>query len=190
MKPRKRRRKSLCASGTKPPSTTRRVVPLAIGSCPSHGIISWINCAAAANGSVLSSPKKSTCFSQKRPTPASTLSNRSGTNERGDALQQALQRIPAEQRRVIVLAYFGGMSQSEISMHINVPLGTVKKRIRLGLQKMRAALCRKPCSISIGRASNATMRLPMWRSEMNCSEINPNLEAYALGALDPYTRAV
>lgn len=60
--------------------------------------------------------------------------------QRGDALSAALQRIPAEQRRVIVLAYFGGMSQSEISMHLDVPLGTVKKRIRLGLQKMRAAL--------------------------------------------------
>lgn len=60
--------------------------------------------------------------------------------QRGDALLLALQRIPAEQRRVIVLAYFGGMSQSEISMHLDVPLGTVKKRIRLGLQKMRAAL--------------------------------------------------
>lgn len=60
--------------------------------------------------------------------------------QRGDALLQALQRIPPEQRRVIVLAYFGGMSQSEISMQLDVPLGTVKKRIRLGLQKMRAAL--------------------------------------------------
>lgn len=60
--------------------------------------------------------------------------------QRGDALSHALQRIPPEQRRVIVLAYFGGMSQSEISMHLDVPLGTVKKRIRLGLQKMRAAL--------------------------------------------------
>ena len=61
-------------------------------------------------------------------------------NQRGDALAQALQRIPPEQRRVIVLAYFGGMSQSEISMHLNVPLGTVKKRIRLGLQKLRVSL--------------------------------------------------
>ena len=41
---------------------------------------------------------------------------------------------------MIVLAYFGGMSQSEISMHLNVPLGTVKKRIRLGLQKLRVSL--------------------------------------------------
>lgn len=61
-------------------------------------------------------------------------------NQRGAVLAQALQHIPSEQRRVIVLAYFGGMSQSEISMHLNVPLGTVKKRIRLGLQKLRAAL--------------------------------------------------
>jgi RNA polymerase sigma-70 factor (ECF subfamily) len=61
-------------------------------------------------------------------------------NQRGDALLGALQRIPAEQRRVIVLAYFGGMSQSEIAIHLGIPLGTVKKRIRLGLQKLRAGL--------------------------------------------------
>jgi RNA polymerase sigma-70 factor (ECF subfamily) len=61
-------------------------------------------------------------------------------NQRGDALAHALARIPPEQRRVIVLAYFGGMSQSEIAMQLQVPLGTVKKRIRLGLQKLRAAL--------------------------------------------------
>lgn len=61
-------------------------------------------------------------------------------NQRGDALAHALGRIPPEQRRVIVLAYFGGMSQSEIAIQLQVPLGTVKKRIRLGLQKLRAAL--------------------------------------------------
>jgi len=61
-------------------------------------------------------------------------------NHRGNVLAQALQHIPPEQRRVIVLAYFGGMSQAEISIQLNVPLGTVKKRIRLGLQKLRASL--------------------------------------------------
>jgi len=74
------------------------------------------------------------------PDPKVDVLDQVWQKQRGDALLGALQRIPAEQRRVIVLAYFGGMSQSEISMHINVPLGTVKKRIRLGLQKMRAAL--------------------------------------------------
>lgn len=61
-------------------------------------------------------------------------------NQRGRVLLRGLQRLPAEQRRVIVLAYFGGMSQSEIAAYLTVPLGTVKKRIRLGLQKLRAAL--------------------------------------------------
>jgi RNA polymerase sigma-70 factor (ECF subfamily) len=74
------------------------------------------------------------------PDPKVDVVDQVWQNQRGDVLLQALKRIPAEQRRVIVLAYFGGMSQSEISMQIEVPLGTVKKRIRLGLQKLRASL--------------------------------------------------
>jgi RNA polymerase sigma-70 factor (ECF subfamily) len=57
--------------------------------------------------------------------------------ERGDALLSALKSLPAEQRRVIFLAYFDGFSQSTIAEHLGWPLGTVKKRIRLGLQKLR-----------------------------------------------------
>lgn len=53
---------------------------------------------------------------------------------------QAMSSIPEEQRRVLVLAYFGGLSQSAIAEHLNIPLGTVKKRIRLGLQKLRVSL--------------------------------------------------
>ncbi len=60
--------------------------------------------------------------------------------ERGDALLRALQQLPSEQRRVLALAYFGGLSQSEIARHLNLPLGTVKKRTQLGLQKLRALL--------------------------------------------------
>ena len=60
--------------------------------------------------------------------------------ERGDALLSALKNLPAEQRRVIVLAYFGGFSQSALAEYLGWPLGTVKKRIRLGLQKLRAFL--------------------------------------------------
>jgi RNA polymerase sigma-70 factor (ECF subfamily) len=74
------------------------------------------------------------------PDPRSDVVEQVWQNQRRAALAQALLHIPSEQRRVILLAYFGGMSQSEISMHLNVPLGTVKKRIRLGLQKLRAAL--------------------------------------------------
>jgi RNA polymerase sigma factor (sigma-70 family) len=62
------------------------------------------------------------------------------SQEVGEAVLQALQGLPAEQRRALVLAYFGGLSQSSIAQHLGWPLGTVKKRIRLGLQKLRTAL--------------------------------------------------
>jgi len=52
----------------------------------------------------------------------------------------ALARVPADQRLVIEMAYFGGLTQQEISDQLSQPLGTVKTRIRLGMQKLRAAL--------------------------------------------------
>jgi RNA polymerase sigma-70 factor (ECF subfamily) len=52
----------------------------------------------------------------------------------------AMAGLPAEQRQVIELAYFGGLTQQEISERLSQPLGTVKTRIRLGMQKLRAAL--------------------------------------------------
>jgi RNA polymerase sigma-70 factor (ECF subfamily) len=55
-------------------------------------------------------------------------------------IRDALQRLPAEQSRVIELAYFAGLSHHEIARTLDTPIGTVKGRMRLGLQKMRAAL--------------------------------------------------
>lgn len=55
-------------------------------------------------------------------------------------LGTALERIPAEQREVIELAYFGGLSQSEIAERLQNPVGTVKTRARLALQKLRDIL--------------------------------------------------
>ena len=48
--------------------------------------------------------------------------------------------LPAEQLRVIELAYFGGFTQTEIAAMLDTPIGTVKGRMRLGLEKMRAQL--------------------------------------------------
>lgn len=55
-------------------------------------------------------------------------------------VQRALATLPPEQRLAIQLAYFGGYTQQEIAQGLRQPLGTVKTRIRLGLQKLRQLL--------------------------------------------------
>lgn len=62
--------------------------------------------------------------------------------EREDArqLRDALEGLPAEQRRVIELAYFGGFTHTQIAEMLALPTGTVKGRIRLGLTRMRLSL--------------------------------------------------
>jgi RNA polymerase sigma-70 factor (ECF subfamily) len=61
-------------------------------------------------------------------------------NETASEIRGALGGLPAPQSKVIELAYFGGFSQSEISRMLGVPLGTVKGRMRLGLEKIRGEL--------------------------------------------------
>jgi RNA polymerase sigma-70 factor (ECF subfamily) len=52
-------------------------------------------------------------------------------------IKEAIDTLPDEQRQVIIMAYFGGYTQSAIAKTLDWPLGTVKKRVRLGLQKLR-----------------------------------------------------
>jgi RNA polymerase sigma-70 factor, ECF subfamily len=52
----------------------------------------------------------------------------------------ALGQLPQEQSQVIALAYFGGFSHSEIASMLGAPLGTIKGRMRLGLEKLRDTL--------------------------------------------------
>jgi RNA polymerase sigma-70 factor, ECF subfamily len=61
-------------------------------------------------------------------------------NDEARELHAALRTLPAEQSRVIELAYFGGFSHSEIAELLETPIGTVKGRMRLGLEKMRGQL--------------------------------------------------
>lgn len=58
-------------------------------------------------------------------------------NAASGELRNALCELPAEQRQVIELAYFAGFTQMEIASMLETPIGTVKSRMRLGLEKLR-----------------------------------------------------
>ncbi len=58
-------------------------------------------------------------------------------HDNGELLRNLLRSLPGDQRQVINLAFFQGMTHSEIAEHLKLPLGTVKGRIRLGLEKLK-----------------------------------------------------
>jgi RNA polymerase sigma-70 factor, ECF subfamily len=60
--------------------------------------------------------------------------------ERSRIVRAALADLPAEQREALELGYFSGLSQSEIAQQTGQPLGTIKTRMRLALQKLRERL--------------------------------------------------
>ncbi len=70
---------------------------------------------------------------------ASTEAQVEQTLER-ERIMRALATIPKPQREVIMLAYFEGFSQSEMAERLDQPLGTIKTRVRLAMQKLRTVL--------------------------------------------------
>jgi RNA polymerase sigma-70 factor, ECF subfamily len=65
--------------------------------------------------------------------PALEAAQREETN----LIRQSLSALPAEQRDALSLAFFDGMTHEEVATHLNLPVGTIKSRIRLGLNKLR-----------------------------------------------------
>jgi len=68
-----------------------------------------------------------------------------------ETVRAALEALPPAQRRTIELAYFGGYTHVELAEIMGVPLGTVKGRMRIGLQKLRRALEREAATTETRR---------------------------------------
>ncbi|GJL52595.1 MAG: DNA-directed RNA polymerase sigma-70 factor [Nitrospirales bacterium] len=77
---------------------------------------------------------------ENAPTTKASPEESSAYGEQRRVLQQALASLTYDQRSVIEMAYFGGLTQREISVQIGEPLGTVKTRVRLGMIKLRNIL--------------------------------------------------
>jgi RNA polymerase sigma-70 factor (ECF subfamily) len=74
------------------------------------------------------------------PTSASDPLAAASGSERRERVLSALRELPAEQRQAVEMAYFDGLSQTEIAERTSQPLGTVKTRVRLAMQKLRERL--------------------------------------------------
>jgi len=72
--------------------------------------------------------------------PADKVVDEIGLPEERKAVRAALEDLPPEQRQVIELMYFDGLSQTRVAERLSLPLGTVKSRTLLGMRKLRAAL--------------------------------------------------
>ncbi len=67
--------------------------------------------------------------------------------EQRRAVQAALAQLPPDQREALELAYYGGLSQSELAERLGVPLGTVKSRMFAALGRLRDLLGERPVSV-------------------------------------------
>lgn len=81
-------------------------------------------------------PEDLTWGPEAEPDQADVLS----LQQESDQLCQAIGQLPEEQRKLIEHAYFGDLSHSEIAAETGLPLGTIKSRIRLALERLRHAM--------------------------------------------------
>jgi RNA polymerase sigma-70 factor (ECF subfamily) len=91
-------------------------------SRPEQRSVEWAD-VSAASVPVVNGPEQSAVLAMER-----------------ERIRAAIAQLPSEQKEVLALAYFQGMKQSQIAKALGLPLGTVKTRTRLGMQKLREML--------------------------------------------------
>ena len=131
-----RRRSS--RSGAAAPASTAPAAASAPGCSASSATGRSTRCAASAG----KAPKldfDDDAILEQRPAEEQTEAE-ALRRETAEEVRGALDELPGEQSKVIQLAYFGGFSHSEIAGMLGIPLGTVKGRMRLGLEKIRGEL--------------------------------------------------
>jgi RNA polymerase sigma-70 factor (ECF subfamily) len=77
---------------------------------------------------------------QEAPPEASDAAEDAYRSEQKEIVAGALAQLPDDQRQALLLAYFEGLTQTEIATRLNTPLGTVKTRMRSGMIKLREVL--------------------------------------------------
>ncbi len=115
--------------------------------CPTTGSVStWLT--SIARNRAIDEVRSRWHRARERELPFDHLPDWSGAVERSlehlavlrADLCNALNTLPSLQRQAIELAYYGGLSSSEIAAYLGEPVGTVKGRLRLGLEKLRQTL--------------------------------------------------
>lgn len=84
-------------------------------------------------------PKSGMLFMDEDPSLWENVLAVDGGSDLRRNLKSALGQLPPDQSELIELVYFYGMSHTDVAETLNIPLGTVKTRIRLGMQKLRSA---------------------------------------------------
>jgi RNA polymerase sigma-70 factor (ECF subfamily) len=74
------------------------------------------------------------------PPDSSDVPSQAVSNVDAETARVAMNSLPPEQKQAIELAYFGGLSHAEIAAQVAAPIGTIKGRIRLGLDRLRVAM--------------------------------------------------